>query len=131
MHQPAASSPPSLTPVPVPVTALAIVNARVWTGDPRRPWADAVLVRGERIELVGSSAEVRKRAGSARIVDARGMMLSSIEKDVGTLAPGMLADFALIDRDLTRITPDTIRDGTVVLTIMGGRVVYDRDGLTR
>ena len=24
---------------------LAIVNARVWTNDPRRPWADALLVR--------------------------------------------------------------------------------------
>ena len=35
-------------PAPAPVTALAIVNARVWTGDTRRPWADAVLVRGER-----------------------------------------------------------------------------------
>jgi len=73
MQQPAAS--PSLAPAPAPVGALAIVNARVWTGDPRRPWADAVLVRGERIEAVGSSAEVRKRAGEARVVDAKGMML--------------------------------------------------------
>jgi predicted amidohydrolase YtcJ len=55
---------------------LAIVNARVWTGDPRRPWADAVLVRGETIEAVGSSAEVKKRAGQAtQVIDARGLML--------------------------------------------------------
>ncbi|MEP6619494.1 MAG: amidohydrolase [bacterium] len=61
---------------PVPTAALAIVNARVWTGDMRRPWADAVLIRGERIELVGSSAEVKKRAGSsAKTVDAHGMMV--------------------------------------------------------
>lgn len=58
-----------------PVT-LAVVNARAWTGDPRRPWADAVAVAGERIVLVGSSAEVRKAAGpAATVVDARGMML--------------------------------------------------------
>jgi predicted amidohydrolase YtcJ len=64
-------------PIPASPSALAIVNARVWTGDPRRPWADAVLVRGERIEAVGSGAEVRKRAGpSAKTVDARGMMLT-------------------------------------------------------
>jgi predicted amidohydrolase YtcJ len=55
---------------------LAVVNARVWTGDPRRPWADALAVRGERIELVGSSAAVKKLAGPAtRVVDAGGKML--------------------------------------------------------
>ncbi len=67
----------SLAPAPAALPALAIVNARAWTGDPRRPWADAILLRGERIELVGSSAEVRKRAGaSVRTIDAKGMMLT-------------------------------------------------------
>ena len=62
---------------PAPVPALAIVNARVWTGDARRPWADAVLVRGERVEAVGSTAEIRKRARSGvRIIDAKGMMVT-------------------------------------------------------
>lgn len=40
---------------------LAIVNARVWTGDPARPWADAVLMSGDRIVLVGTDAEVQAR----------------------------------------------------------------------
>ena len=67
----------SLPPAPAPIVALAIVNARVWTGDARRPWADAVLVRGERIDAVGSSAEVKKRAGaSVKTLDARGMMVA-------------------------------------------------------
>ena len=58
-----------------PIT-LAVVNARVWTGDARRPWADAVAVRGERLAAVGSSAEIRKLAPpGARIIDARGGML--------------------------------------------------------
>ena len=58
-----------------PVT-LAVVNARVWTGDPRRPWADAVAVRGDRIAAVGSSAEVKKMAGAGtRIVDGQGRMM--------------------------------------------------------
>jgi predicted amidohydrolase YtcJ len=55
---------------------LAVVNARVWTGDYRRPWADAIAVRSERIVAVGSSAEVRKMApAETRVIDARGMML--------------------------------------------------------
>ena len=65
-----------LRPAPDPVSALAIVNARIWTGDARRPWADAILVRGERIDMLGSSAEVKKRAGTTiRTIDAHGMML--------------------------------------------------------
>lgn len=58
------------------VISLAIVNARVWTGDLRRPWADAVAVEGAHIAAVGSSAEIRKLAGnSARIIDAHGAMV--------------------------------------------------------
>ena len=59
-----------------PTTTLAIVNARVWTGDQRRPWADAVAVTGDRISAVGSSAEIMKSVSQAtRVVDARGQML--------------------------------------------------------
>lgn len=68
---------PSAEPPSEPV-ALAILNARVWTGDSRRPWADAIAVRGERIAAVGSSAEVRKLVGAsadARVIDAAGQMV--------------------------------------------------------
>jgi predicted amidohydrolase YtcJ len=47
------------------------------------------------------------------------------EKETGTLKPGFLADLTMIDRDLTRIPPATIRDAKVVMTMVGGRVVYD------
>ncbi|HUF66088.1 MAG TPA: amidohydrolase [Gemmatimonadaceae bacterium] len=58
-----------------PVT-LALVNARVWTADARRPWAEAVAVSGDRIVAVGSSAEVQKLAGpETRVVDAAGRMV--------------------------------------------------------
>jgi predicted amidohydrolase YtcJ len=72
-----AMSQTAIAPAPAPVPTLAIVNARIWTGDTRRPWADALLVRGERIEAVGSSAEVKKLAGtSVKTVDAKGMMVT-------------------------------------------------------
>jgi predicted amidohydrolase YtcJ len=58
-----------------PVT-LAVVNARVWTADPGRPWAEAVAVSGDRIAAVGPSAEVRKLADAGtRVVDAAGRMV--------------------------------------------------------
>ena len=59
-----------------PDESLAIVNARVWTGDPRRPWADALLTTRRSIAAVGSSAEVMKRANQRpRVIDARGMIV--------------------------------------------------------
>src|SRR5215203_1958400 len=59
-----------------PVT-LAVVNARVWTGDPRRPWADGLAVRDDRLAAVGSSAEIRKLAGAGvRVIDAKGAMVT-------------------------------------------------------
>ena len=65
----------TLPPVSAAPT-LAVVNARVWTGDPRRPWADALAIDGDRIALVGTSAEVKKLAApSTRVVDAEGMMV--------------------------------------------------------
>ncbi len=53
------------------------MNARVWSGDQGRPWADALLITGDRIELVGSSAEVQKRAAAlVPTVDAGGMLVT-------------------------------------------------------
>jgi predicted amidohydrolase YtcJ len=46
------------------------------------------------------------------------------EKTKGTLEKGKLADFVLLDRDLTRIPAPEIRDVQVVMTVVGGRVVF-------
>ncbi|HZW58817.1 MAG TPA: amidohydrolase [Woeseiaceae bacterium] len=53
---------------------------------------------------------------------------ASFEEDVkGRLKAGMLADFVLLDRDLTRIPPQTIRDTRILRTVVGGRTVYRAD----
>ena len=38
----------------------------------------------------------------------------------------MLADFVIIDRDLTRIARETIRDAKIVMTVVGGTVAFER-----
>jgi len=54
---------------------------------------------------------------------------ASFEEDIkGTLKPGMLADFVLLDRDLTAIPPETINKTRVLKTVVGGRVVYSAGG---
>jgi predicted amidohydrolase YtcJ len=62
-------------PTPKPIT-LAVTNAKVWTGDVRRPWAEAIAVSGEELAAVGLGSEVRKMLGSGtRVIDAHGGMV--------------------------------------------------------
>jgi predicted amidohydrolase YtcJ len=42
---------------------LVLVGGRVFTADPRHPWAEAVAIRGDRIVAVGTSAAVGAAAG--------------------------------------------------------------------
>jgi predicted amidohydrolase YtcJ len=44
----------------------------------------------------------------------------------GTLTPGKLADFVILDDDILTIPADRIRAVKVDVTIVGGRVVFDR-----
>jgi predicted amidohydrolase YtcJ len=54
---------------------LVLVNGKVWTGDPGRPWAEAVAVRGEKIHAVGTTAELRKLSPSGtKLVDLGGSL---------------------------------------------------------
>ena len=56
---------------------LVLVNGRIYTVDPARPWAEAVAVRGDRIVAVGTTAEVKALAGSqARTIDLNGAFVS-------------------------------------------------------
>ena len=57
-----------------PIT-LAVVNARVWTGDLAQPWAEALAVDGEDIVVVGTSDEVRLRAAGVTPIDAAGRLI--------------------------------------------------------
>ena len=42
----------------------------------------------------------------------------------GMLRPGMLADVALLDRDLRAVPTDAIREARVLATVVGGRIVH-------
>ena len=46
------------------------------------------------------------------------------EKEKGAIAPGKLADFVVLSADLFSSPPEEIKDVRVVLTIVGGKVVY-------
>jgi len=56
-----------------------------------------------------------------------GAWASFEEKRKGSLAPGLLADLVILDRDITAIPPGEIREARVMRTIVGGKTLYRRD----
>lgn len=53
-----------------------------------------------------------------------------VENEVGQLKPGMWADIAVVDKDLLNVgatNPSDLLNGDVLMTIVGGKVVYKRD----
>ncbi len=48
------------------------------------------------------------------------------EEMTGTLEVGKRADIVVLDRNLFRIPPETIRDAAVVVTLVDGGVVFER-----
>jgi predicted amidohydrolase YtcJ len=72
---------------------LVIVNARVFTGVDSQPWAEAIAVAGERISHVGTTADIRARAGATtRVVDAEGRLvipgINDAHVHIGAMPPG-------------------------------------------
>lgn len=49
------------------------------------------------------------------------------EKEKGTLAPGMLADFVVLDHDLTKVPALEILKTAVLRTVVDGKTVYEAD----
>jgi predicted amidohydrolase YtcJ len=47
------------------------------------------------------------------------------EGEKGTLAPGMLADLAVLSQDIFLVPPSALPATTSVLTMIGGRIVFD------
>ena len=59
-----------------PAADLVITNAKVWTVDKSRPWAEAVAVLGDRIVAVGSNSEIAAwRGPHTKVIPAEGKLL--------------------------------------------------------
>jgi len=51
---------------------------------------------------------------------------SFMEKEVGSLAAGKLADFVVLDQDIMRVPPELILGTNVLATYLGGRAVFQK-----
>jgi predicted amidohydrolase YtcJ len=61
-----------------------------------------------------------------RAYTAGGAYASFMERETGTIAPGMLADITVIDRDLRASPAEEIRNATITRTIVAGKTVFAR-----
>ena len=93
------------------------------------PWVCVQwLVTGKTVGgLVGrvppNTLDVRTALG----LYTKGSAWFSAEETVkGTLAPGQLADFAVLSQDVFRIPSDRLHGTESLLTVVGGRVVYSQ-----
>jgi predicted amidohydrolase YtcJ len=53
-------------------------------------------------------------------------LVSGRQADLGSIAPGKLADLVVLDRDLFAVEPPAVAEARVDLTVFDGQVVYER-----
>ena len=66
------------------------------------------------------------RREALRAMTVEGAYAAFEERIKGSLSPGKLADVVVLSRDILTVPEQQIRDTRVVLTILGGQVVYER-----
>jgi predicted amidohydrolase YtcJ len=60
-----------------------------------------------------------------RLHTINGAYASFAESKTGSIEPGKLADLVLLGADLATVPPDEVRDTPVIMTVVGGRAVYE------
>jgi hypothetical protein len=95
---------------------LLAIETAVTRQDPEGP-GDAVLNANERIPLDVALAGYTRN----------GAMLMHQEDRTGTIEPGKQADLVVLAQDLFGIDPRAIGEVPVVMTVFGGRIVYEKE----
>jgi predicted amidohydrolase YtcJ len=71
--------------------------------------------------------EALTREQAIRFYTANNAHLMFLEDQIGTLEPGKLADFIILDRDLLTCPQDEIRTARPLATYLNGKPVYERE----
>ena len=89
-------------------------------GSGRNPWLNLMLATLHPV----NPAEALTREQALAAYTRGGAYAEGQEAEKGTLAPGLLADLAVLSQNVLEIAPDALPATESVLTMIGGRVVY-------
>jgi len=110
------------------LTVAGSSDAPVITADPRVGMRDAVLRRTGAGRLLGPGEQLT--AGDAlAMYTTQAAFAARREDEIGSLEPGQLADFAVLDGNPLSVEPERIPDIQVVATVMDGTPVYQSDSI--
>jgi predicted amidohydrolase YtcJ len=86
----------------------------------------ALVTRKNKLGHTVAPQEAISRKEALRLYTIAGTWLTREERLKGTIEVGKLADMAVLDRDYFTVPDDGIRDIQVDMTVVGGRVVWER-----
>lgn len=99
-----------------PVTSMNVLYTAITRQDPATHAPAGGWLPSERISA----------ADALRIYTAGSAAAAGRAGELGQIAPGMLADFVVLDRDLTAVDPEEIQSAQVLATYVGGTCVFER-----
>ncbi|WP_439627882.1 amidohydrolase [Gemmata sp.] len=96
--------------------------------NPWSPWLGVWAAVTRKLERGGvlEPAECLTREQAIRLYTINNAYLGREEKEKGSLEVGKLADLIVTDRDVLTCPVDDVRDTKVVLTVVGGKVVFEK-----
>jgi len=102
-----------------PAPDLILAGGRVFTADSTRLWAEAIAITGDRIQAVGSDAEIRALAGrETRVVELEGRVVvpgfNDAHDHLDDITPGVV--FAATEGPMPDPSLAAVRDSLRVLT---------------
>ena len=97
------------------------------------PVTDVSVMRGiqaalTRVPYVGAGDERLGLTEVLRAYTAGGAWAAHLERETGTLRPGLAADLVLIDGDVEAIAPTDLGGTGISLTVFGGRITHEGPG---
>jgi predicted amidohydrolase YtcJ len=98
-------------------------DAPVITADPLVGIRDAVLRRTSGGRVLGPGERLAVRDALAMYTTEAAFAMHR-ENEIGSLEPGKLADFVILDRNPLDTAPGQIADIRVLATVVGGQAVY-------
>jgi predicted amidohydrolase YtcJ len=84
----------------------------------------SMVTRKSRLGTLIAPDEAITREQALEAYTLGGAWLTHEEQDKGRLAPGCLADFAVLDRDYFSCDAEEIKDIRVLLTAVGGQIIH-------